>query len=224
MAITRQALNSSNLNGGSIPSSLTLPSSYTTATGDCIIVALNTQATVTLGASGCGATWVAERVAVGGMTLTVLVGYGCTSGGTTVTLSGTGSSSFYEGSIVVYSGMAAGNPIVGSPTTGSSASATSITAGSQSFASQDLCYAAAGEIFSGRTWSPSPSYASATINLLWQGTTDSMIWTGSAVQATGGTTGTFTATQSGTAEPMAAISIVFAGPASQGNMFLAMDQ
>lgn len=220
--ITQQVVNSSNINGASVPSTLTLPSSYSTSAGDCIILTINVQSTLSLTASGCGATWTTYQVQVGGMTLAVIVGYGCTAGGTTISLSGAGGSN-YEGSIVVYSGMASGNPVVAAPSTASSASATSVTTGSQSFSTGQLIFGAGGEIFSGRFWTPAPHDAnSPALNLLWQGTTDSLVWTGSVVAGSSGTTGGFTATQTGNAQPMAAIHMVFAAPAANQGNFLAL--
>ena len=85
--------------GGSNPFSVTLPGSYSTATGDCIIIVLCIAGTFTPTVSGCGATWVVNVASsTNAPTMAFCVGYGCTSGGTSVSIGGTTSA---NGDIVV---------------------------------------------------------------------------------------------------------------------------
>ncbi len=80
--------------GLSNPQTLTLPNSYSTATDDCIIVAVASNSGNVLSMSGAGATWVTVGQQQGSPSFfgAVFIGYGTTSGQTTCSLSGATSS------------------------------------------------------------------------------------------------------------------------------------
>lgn len=112
------------------PQSLPLPSSYSTVGGDCIVLALSISGSPTIGVSGCGGTWVVNTSGTGPISV-IAIGYGCTAGGTAISVTGAnGLQGDYA--IGVFSGVfATANPIrntaVATPATGTTLTTASLT-------------------------------------------------------------------------------------------------
>lgn len=106
----------SNIAATSSPQTLTLP--VTTNAGDCIVIAGSAAGSLTPVGSGAGATWNAAVATSTAPKAYLIVGYNCSSGQTTCTLTG-----FAAGSLVVtvISGVkSSGNPVQQTQTAGGS--------------------------------------------------------------------------------------------------------
>lgn len=127
-------------------SSITLPNSYSTAANDCIVIAMSLAGSPTAGASGCGATWVVITEATAPECV-LLIGYGCTAGGTTVTLTGLSGITAYGYVVGVFAGVQTSpSPVVGNVVaTSGGSSVTTLTTPSLSYSANQLLVGAGGQ-------------------------------------------------------------------------------
>lgn len=162
----------STANGGTTTSgTVTLPA--TTATNDCIVLGLSFTTPLTLGVSGAGASW--SLIQVGSPSLCLAVGYGCTSGATTVTYTGGGSNSIQWNASIWKTTRHDASPVV-SNVTGTATGVDHITSSSLSFAAHQVVI----------SMNQSDGNASATIATTYSsGDTSNLIhYTGSAALQT----------------------------------------
>jgi hypothetical protein len=161
LVFTLAASGAVNLSPAADPFTLTLPSAYSTSAGDCIIIAINqsSNVTATYGASGCGATWQVISHTSGSFVLNtaLLIGYNCSGGGTTVSITG---GTTHVGDIVVgvFKGVATTTPVIGSQVADSGGvNASNLTTPSLSYSVNQLIVGCGGNaglsVFSTSVWS-----------------------------------------------------------------------
>lgn len=229
MAITLQQKNTTTISSSSFasPFTLTLPGSYVTSAGDCIVIVISVAGTPTVALSGCGATW-QTFTEDGAPELCLAVGYGCTAGGTTVSITGM---SAKAGDIVVsvWSGLASSTSPVVTTSAGTSGltSVSSVVTASSSYSVGQLVIGVGGE-GGALGWN-------ATTPAVWgNGATNTAIFASNSQRAArqdyqitaSGTATTYTA-QSANSVTMRAIEVVLAPgaappPTTNGSMFAVM--
>ena len=150
--------------GGSSPFSVTLPGSYTTVLNDCILVGMCIGGSNALTFSGCGATWTAIQEDAAPR-LWLAVGYGCSAGGTSISVTGTTST---VGDIVVsvWSNLAhAVSPVASSvAATSAAAAVANLTSPSISYAADQLVLAVGGAGSTGFAGGTPPVWGDSATN------------------------------------------------------------
>lgn len=146
----------------SSPVTVTLPA--TTSTNDCLVIGVFavTGSGITITGSGAGATWVTVDNPRGAFDWAIVVGYGCSSGQTTCTLTISG------GAIAValyvcsqWSGFPASpSPVQGS-NSGFTASGSSVTTGNVSYVANELIVGMGG---TNNTSALTPTWSSGAAN------------------------------------------------------------
>lgn len=217
MAITLEASGAGAITA-SDPFSITLPSAYTTVLGDCIVIAVGHGGTGFISSgSGCGATWVITDGSSSNFPdMEFIVGYGCSAGGTSVSLSGSGGAAG-DYAIGVFSGLAsASNPVV-STALGTTAAASSCTSASLSYTNGQLLVAASAgnstQTYSGVTWSNGQS-----TNLVGDSTTSRNTRLDYVIASATSSTTVTTTWSSGTHTLNQVIANLKTPPANTGNM------
>lgn len=210
MAFSLHGANTFSVSAGGSPQTLTLGSSYSTQAGDCLVVVLlDNQSVQTLTVTGCGATWVqAANLVVNNAGLYLWIGYNCTAGGTTITV--TGGSSWNGGAAFgAFQGvLSTGNPIRGSVASGSANTGLTATTSSLGYVNGDLLIGA-GTTVTADTWTtPSVWSNGGTDNTIQTHTTPGGVIATYQVSASGSaTTYKVTATPNSTQIQCAALAL-----------------
>lgn len=141
------------------PQSITLPSSYSTATNDCIIVAYSLSGSTSPTISGCGATWLSAAGAIDGNTnprAGFNFGYAATAGGTSISMAGIGTA---HGTVIiaVFADLKAVSTPLGSGWLGSNAGGALTFTASTTTVAQQLVLSSGGTNTTGSWSAGSPS-------------------------------------------------------------------
>lgn len=211
------------------PQSITLPSSYTTVAGDCIVVAFTMAGSNSPTGSGCGATWVTILAGNAPPTAALLIGYGCTAGGTSISLAGWAGSEAGTAAVTVFGGVQySSNPITGSQVGFTSAGgAASVTTASLSYAAGEMIVGMGGSGNGANFFAASPAASWSN------GATNNNAWVNSgqvrptrldySIPTSGSsTTLTETLNTQGTSAPLYAIAAALLPAPTSGNMFLVL--
>lgn len=155
------------------PQSITLPNSYSTSAGDCIVVAYALTGSTSPTISGCGATWLSAAGAFdGGVNPRAgfNFGWGCTGGGTTISFANIGA---HAGSVIiaVWSGVkSASTPLIlGSANNNAGSTSTVLVTSGTTFSAGNLVMGMGGAATTTGTWTAgnAPAWVpSATSNLI----------------------------------------------------------
>lgn len=170
--------------------------SYTTASGDCVVVSYSfpTNNAFVASATGCGATWVVnDQFGIGSsFDQGILVGYNCTAGGSSVVLSGGQISVAATGIIAVFGSLTTSNPITASVHAGTTGAST-ITSGSLSYTANSQVLVAAAGGSTNAAWS-SASWSNGISNVHIASDSTQRMVTLDAVIASSGSSTTVTET------------------------------
>lgn len=124
--------------------SITLP--VTTNTSDCIVVTFGATPFSSAGAltaSGAGATWMTVIATEGSNQFGMAIGYGCSAGNTTCTVSSTTSTEWFWCAAVLSGTAYASSPVAASSTGGTASGNTAVT-GTVGYAAGDLVVGTGG--------------------------------------------------------------------------------
>jgi hypothetical protein len=142
--------------------SVTFSSSYSTSAGDCIVIAYAGSGTNTPSFSGCGATWTTYNAGAAGPTIGLAVGYNCTGGGTSITMTNWNA---VDGgiTIAIFGGIATVTPVTAHQSAYASGGVTSETTPSLSYTVGELIVMGYGQ---GASSAVTPSFSAGSVTVL----------------------------------------------------------